>query len=178
VAGLCGSWASHRRKQARWWFISRIICGHSGGGLQMVVDTVVGSWLVSWLVCGRCVECGAHELQVLATIVLVSSLSSSSTRIWKGLLCHVRRWCTMGNCRMVFSAVMVLDVVAKLGGAAIVTLRGVTGTTLRDVGSGGGALGWPDTMVVSCQMALRCFSLAVVIVGIAHPSVVTGRHCK
>ncbi len=55
----------------------------------------------------------------------------------------------MGNCRMVFGAVMVLDVVATLGGAATATLGGVAGTTLGDVGSGGGALGWPDIIVVS-----------------------------
>jgi hypothetical protein len=76
----------------------------------------------------------------------------------------------MGDCWMVFGAMMVLDVVATLGGAAIAPLGGVAGTTLRDVGSGGGALGWPAMMVVSCQMVLRCFSLAVVVVGIAHPS--------
>ncbi len=136
----------------------------------MVVGTVVGGWLVGWIVCGRCVGCGAHGLQLLATTMLVSSSSSSSVRIWEGLLCHVRRWCTMGDCRTVFGALMVLDIVATLRGAAIATLGGVAGTTLGDVGSGGGALGWPAMMVVSCQMALRCFSLAVVIVGIARPS--------
>ncbi len=71
---------------------------------------------------------------------------------------------------MVCGAVMVLNVVATLGGAAIATLGGMAGTTLGDVGSGVGALGWPAMMVVSCRMALRCFSLAVVIVGIACPS--------
>ncbi len=55
----------------------------------------------------------------------------------------------MGHCQIVFGAVMVLDIVATLGGAATATLRGVAGTTLRDVGSVGGALGWPDMMVVS-----------------------------
>jgi hypothetical protein len=55
----------------------------------------------------------------------------------------------MGNCQMVFGAVMVLDVVATFGGAATATLRGVAGTTLENVGSGGGALGWPDIMAVS-----------------------------
>jgi hypothetical protein len=50
---------------------------------------------------------------------------------------------------MVFSAKMVLDVVATLGGAAPATLGVVAGTTLGDVGSGGGALGWPNIMVVS-----------------------------
>jgi hypothetical protein len=151
------------------WFSSMIVCGGSGCSLQMVVGTVVGDWLVLWIVCGCCVGYGACGLQLLATSVSVS-LSSSSARIWKGLLCPVRCWCTMGNCRMVFGAVMVLDIVATLGGAAITTLGGVASTTLGDVGSGGGALGWPEIMVVSCQIALRCFSLAVVVVGIAHPS--------
>ena len=123
------------------WLGSRIICGRIGGGLQTVVGTVVGDWLVGRIVCGRCVGCGACGLQLLVTTVLVSLSSSSSTRIWKGLLCHVRRWCTMGNCWMVFGAVMVLDVVASLRGAEFATLGGVAGTTLGDLGSGGGALG-------------------------------------
>jgi hypothetical protein len=55
----------------------------------------------------------------------------------------------MGNCRIMFGAVMVLDVVATLEGAVPATLGGVAGTTLGDVGLGGGALGWPDIMVVS-----------------------------
>jgi hypothetical protein len=55
----------------------------------------------------------------------------------------------MGNCWMVFGAVMVLDIMTTLGGAATATLKGVAGTTLGDVGSEGGALGWPDIMVVS-----------------------------
>jgi hypothetical protein len=55
----------------------------------------------------------------------------------------------MGNCRMVFGAMMVLDIMATLRGAATAILEGVEGTTLGDVGSGGGALGWPDIMVVS-----------------------------
>ncbi len=114
-----------------------------------MVGTVVGGWLGGWIVFGRCVGCGTCGLQSLATTMSVSLLASSSARIWKGLLCRVRHWCTMGNCWMVFGAVMVLDVVATLGGAATATLGGVAGTTLRDVGSGGGALGWPDIMVVS-----------------------------
>jgi hypothetical protein len=152
------------------WLGIRIICGHSGGGLQMVMGKVVGGWIVGWIVCGCCVGCGACGLQLLATTMLVSLSSSSSVRIWKGLLCRVRCWCMMGDCWMVFIAVMVLDVLATLGGAAIATLGGVAGTTLGDVGSRGAALGWPAMMVVSCQMALRCFSLAVVTFGIAHPS--------
>jgi hypothetical protein len=50
---------------------------------------------------------------------------------------------------MVFGAMMVLDVMTTLRGAATATLEGVAGTTLGDVGSMGGALGWPDMMVVS-----------------------------
>jgi hypothetical protein len=131
------------------WLVIRIVCGSSGGGLQTVVGTVVGGWLVVWIVYGCCVGCGTRGLHLLATTVLVSLLSSSSARIWKGLLCRVRHWCTMGNCLMVFGALMVFDIVANLGGAAIATLGGVTGTTLGDVELGGGALGWPDIMVVS-----------------------------
>jgi hypothetical protein len=56
----------------------------------------------------------------------------------------------MGDCWMVFDAVMVLDVAATLGGPAIAALGGVAGTTLGDVRLGGGALGWPAMMVVSC----------------------------
>jgi hypothetical protein len=37
------------------WLSSRIVCKNSGGGLQTVVGTVVGDWLVGWIVCGRCV---------------------------------------------------------------------------------------------------------------------------
>jgi hypothetical protein len=55
----------------------------------------------------------------------------------------------MGKCQVVFGAVMVLDIMATLGGAATATLGGVAGITLGDVGSVGGALGWPDMMVVS-----------------------------
>ncbi len=47
----------------------------------------------------------------------------------------------MGNCWMAFGAVMVLDVVATLRGAAIATLGGVAGTTLGDVGLGGWGIG-------------------------------------
>ncbi len=50
---------------------------------------------------------------------------------------------------MVFGAVIVLDVMVTLRGAATATLGGLAGTTLGDVGSGGRALGWPDIMVAS-----------------------------
>jgi hypothetical protein len=129
------------------WIGSRIVCGRSGGNLQTVMGTVVGGWLGVWIVCGRCVGCGACGLQLLATTVSVSLLSSSSTRIWKRLLCRVRRWCTMGDCWLVFGAMIVLEIVATF--TATATFGGVAGTALRDVGLGGGALGWPDIMVVS-----------------------------
>jgi hypothetical protein len=45
------------------WLGIRIVCGLSGGGLQMVVGTVVGGWLVDWIFCGCCVGCGACGLQ-------------------------------------------------------------------------------------------------------------------
>ncbi len=47
----------------------------------------------------------------------------------------------MGDFWMVFCAMMVLDIVATLRGAAIATFGGVAGTTLGEVGSEGGALG-------------------------------------
>jgi hypothetical protein len=59
-------------------------------------------------------------------------------RIWKGLLCCVGRWCTIGYFQLVFGAVMMLDVVATLRGATTATLVGVAGTTLGDVGLGVG----------------------------------------
>ncbi len=95
-----------------------------------------------------------HHVGIIVVFIIHEDLEE--------VLCRVRRWCMMVNCLMVFGAMMVLDVVPTLGGVA--------GTTLGDVGLGGGALGWPDIMVVSFRMTLRCFSLAVVVVGIAHPS--------
>jgi hypothetical protein len=71
------------------WLGIRIVWESSKGGLRMVVGSVVGGWLGCWIVCGHCVGRGTCGLQLLATIVLVSSLLSSSTRIWKGLLCCV-----------------------------------------------------------------------------------------
>jgi hypothetical protein len=75
--------------------------------------------------------------------------SSSSVRIWKGLLCRVRRWCTIGNQWIVHGDVMVFDVVATLGGVAIATLAGGSVSTLRGVGKGGGKSSWPDIIVES-----------------------------
>jgi hypothetical protein len=76
-------------------------------------------------------ESGVLGLQFLATTVSSSSPpSSSSERIWKGLLLRVTRWCTMGNQQMVFGAMIVFNVVAPLRGAATTTLGGVAVSTL------------------------------------------------
>jgi hypothetical protein len=65
---------------------------------------------------------------------------------------------------------MVFDVIATLGGAATTTLGGGVASTLGDVGRGGGDLGWPDIIMESWQIAARCLSLALAIVGIVRPS--------
>ncbi len=62
--------------------------------------------------------------------------------------------------------VMVFDVSATLGGVAIATLGGGSVSTLGVVGRGGGISSWPDIIVESWQIALRCLSLALAIVGI------------
>ncbi len=71
---------------------------------------------------------------------------------------------------MVLGDVIMFEVVATLGGAATATLRGVTVSTIGAVGTGDGALGWADIIVVSCQMAARCFILALAVVGVVPPS--------
>ncbi len=121
-------------------------------GLQLLATTVT--------IHGHCVVRGVRGLQLLAMTVSPLPLSSLSKRIWKGLLCRVRRWCIIGGWRMVFGAVMVLDVVATLRGAATGTLGGVAGTTLGDVGlGGGGVLGRPDMIVVSRKNCVKMFQL-------------------
>jgi hypothetical protein len=63
---------------------------------------------------------GLRGLQLLATIV--SSLLLSLARRWNGLLLRVWRWWTNGICWMTFGAVVLLDVVATLGGGVAATL--------------------------------------------------------
>jgi hypothetical protein len=65
---------------------------------------------------------------------------------------------------------MVFDVVASLGGVSITTLGGGSVSTLGDVGRGGVKLSWPDIIVESWQIAGRCLSLALAVVGIVRPS--------
>jgi hypothetical protein len=97
-----------------------------------VVGGAVGTGQSCWE--GR----GARGLQLLAMTISSSLLSPLSVRFWKGLLCGVRRLCTIGNQRIVRSIVMVFDIVATLGGAATTTLGGGAVSTLGDVGREGG----------------------------------------
>ncbi len=127
--------------------------GHSVGGLGAVVEVAVGTR-------GACREGrGARGLQLLATTVSSSLSLSSSVRIWKGLLCRVRCWCTIGNQQIVPGVVMVFDVIATLRGAATATLGGGVVSTLGDVGRGGRESGWMDIVVDSWQIAARCLNL-------------------
>jgi hypothetical protein len=107
---------------------------------------------------------------LLAMTVLSSLLLSLPVRIWKWLLCCVRRWCMKGNQRIVHGIVMVFDVVAILVGIAIATLGGGSVSTLGGVGRGCVKLSWSDIIVESWQIAARCLSLALAIVWIVHPS--------
>jgi hypothetical protein len=71
---------------------------------------------------------------------------------------------------MVRGDVIMFEVVATLGGAATATLGGVAVSTLGVVGTGDGVPGWADMIAVSCQMAARCFILALALVGMVPPS--------
>ncbi len=178
VLGGLPAWGAGERLVC--WFVCQggltsgaiVWCGHRRQA--RVGGIIVGSGIGGRPIRGHCVARGVCGLQLLAMTVSSSLSSSLSKRIWKGLLCRVRRWCIIGSWRMVFGAMMVLNVVATLGGAATGTLGGVAGTTLGDVGPGvGGVLGRPDMIVVSWQIASRCFSLAVAVFGIVRP-----RRCK
>ena len=102
-----------------------------GGVLDGVLGWTLVGWLASWIsgwracmTAGRLIGCGLgcglHGLQLLATTV--STLLSSLVRRWNGLLLRVWRWWTNGICRMTFGAVVLLDVVATLGGGVAATL--------------------------------------------------------
>ncbi len=66
--------------------------------------------------------------------------------------------------------VIVFKVVVTLGGSETATLGGVAVSPLGAVGTGDGAPGWADMMAVSCQIAARCFILALAVVGMVPPS--------
>ena len=70
---------------------------------------------------------------------------------------------------MLLGAVILFEVVATLRGAATTTLAGVAVSTLGAVGTGDEASGWADMIAVSCQMADRCFILALAVVGMVPP---------
>ncbi len=137
---------------------------HCVGGLRAVVGVAVGTRRSCWE--GR----GVRGLQSLATIVSSSMSLSLSVRIWKGLLCHVRHWCTIVYRGIVHGVMMVFDVVAPLGGVAIATLGGGSVSTLGDVERGGEKSSWPDIIVESWRIAARCLSLVLAVVGIVRPS--------
>ncbi len=122
----------HRRKWDPWWVclldnLRAMICRPWNGR-----GTAIGPWRSCSM--GN----GFLGLQLLATTLSTSFLSSSSERIWKGLLLRVTRWCPMGNRRMVFGAMIVFNVVATLGGVATTTLGGVAFSTHGAVGTGVG----------------------------------------
>jgi hypothetical protein len=138
------------------WMLVRMASTLGGGVVGGRLLLRVGSRLVGWftnehvgwraggfscrLLGGR-LGGGTRGLQLLATTV--SSLSSSSARMLKGLLLQVWRWWTSGMVLMTLGAVILF---ATLGGGADTTLA-VGATTLRD-GSSSGASCCPVMMAV------------------------------
>jgi hypothetical protein len=139
-------------------------CRSCVGGLGAVVGVAVGTRRSCWK--GR----SAEGLQLLEKAMSSSLSLSLSVRIWKGLLCRVRRWCTIGYQRIGHGVVMVFDVVATLGGVAIATLKGESVSTLGDVGRGGEKLSWPNIIIESWRIAARYLGLVLTVVGIVCPS--------
>jgi hypothetical protein len=161
------------------WGRGGVVCGRDkgitdGGGCS--------GWFGAWNSCRRCISgfgavvgvavgtgqsCkegrGDGGLQLLGMTMSSSMSLLSSVRIWKGLLCCVRYWCTKGNRQIMRGVVMI--VVASFEGVANATLGGGSISTFGDVGKGGGKLSWPDIIVESWQFAGRCLSLALAIVG-------------
>ncbi len=76
----------------------------------------------------------------------------------------------IGIRRTVLGVVMVLDVVATLGGATIATLGSVAVPTLGAVLTRDGALGTRDMIADSCVIAARCLFFALAVVGMVPPS--------
>ncbi len=156
--------------------------GPVGAGVGVLVGMVNGSagqrfgWIESWNfggVTGRLIgfrlRSGLCGLQLLATTV-ISSSSSSLARIWNGLLLRICRWWIDGSCRMVVGDMMLFDMVATLGGGLSATLG--AGPSTLCAGSSILVASWFVRMLVSCHMALTCFTFAVADVGIAPPSAV------
>jgi hypothetical protein len=62
---------------------------------------------------------------------------------------------------MTLGAVILVDLMATLGGAATITLGGAAVSTLRDTVSGGVVVSWPAMMFVNWQIARICLNLAL-----------------
>ncbi len=150
------------------------VSGPVGAGVGVLVGMVNGNagWRFGWIT-GRLIGfrlgSGLHGLQLLATTV-ISLLSSSLARIWNGLLLRICRWWINGSCRVVVGDVMLFDVVATLGGGLSATLG--AGPSTLCAGSSILVAGWFVRMLVSCRMALTCFTFAVAYVGKVPPSTV------
>ncbi len=71
---------------------------------------------------------------------------------------------------MMLGAVMLVDVVATLGGVATVTLGGAAVSTLGDAVSGGVVVSWQAMMSVNWWIARMCLNLALAEGGTMCPS--------
>jgi hypothetical protein len=154
----------------------------AGVGILVGMVNGIAGWIVSWHfgwlaiwrfggVTGRLIGCrlgsGLRGLQLLATTV-ISSSSLLLARILNGLLLCVCRWWINGSCCMVVGDVMLFDVVATLSGGLSATLGAGPATLCADLFIL--VAGRFVRMLVSCRMALTCFTLAVADVGIVPPS--------
>jgi hypothetical protein len=137
AGGLLGFLDVLRRRSCIWvwgamgvmaWTIDGIASTLGGGVMDGLPTWKVGGRLVGCFVgwrIGRCIDgflCrslvgrlggGIRGVQLLA--ITVSTLSSSSARMWNGLLLQVWRWWMRGMFLMMLGAVIFLDVVAILG---------------------------------------------------------------
>ncbi len=161
----------------RSWMKVGVPVGARVGVLVGMVNGIAGrrfGWIASQRfggVTGRLIGCrlgsGLRGLQLLVTTVILSS-SSSLARIWNGLLLRICRWWINSSCCMDVGDVMLFDVVATLGGGLSTTLG--AGPSTLCAGSSILAAGWFVRMLVSCRMALTCFTFAVADVGKVPPS--------
>ncbi len=153
--------------------------GAGVGVLVGMVNEIAGrrfGWIASQSfggVTGRLIgfrlRSGLRGLQLLATTV-ISLSSSSSARIWIGLLLSICHWWINCSCRMIVGDVMLFDVVATLSGGLSATLG--SGPSTLCAGSSILVAGWFVRMLVSCRMALTCFTFAVANVDKVSPSAV------
>ena len=150
VAGVVG-WGGRRS----WMKVG----GPVGAGVGVLVgmDNGIAGWRFGWIasrifgrVTGRSIGfmlgSGLRGLHLLVT-TFISSLSSSSARIWNGLLLRVCHWWINGSCRMVVGDVMLFDVAATLGGGLSAMLG--AGPPTLCAGSSILVAGWFVRMLVS-----------------------------